>query len=76
MVAAEGVSMRDRGSGDIVGGELDAISMSCETEQSDAQRQGGDEVRHQDVVTKELVAHGARGNEEGKKCKKRARRKK
>ena len=59
VVAAEG------GSGDVVGGELDAISMSDDAEKSDAQRQCGDEVRRrrEDVVTKELIAHGARGNE-------------
>ena len=36
-VAAEGGSMRNNGSGDVVGSELDAISMSGETEESDAQ---------------------------------------
>ena len=48
-------STRDRGSGDVVGGELDAISMLNETEKSDTQRQ--DEVRHRrnDVATKELA---------------------
>ena len=65
-VAAVRGSMRDRGSGDVVGGELDAILMSNGTETSDAQRQSGDEVRHgrEDVVTKELVAHGPGGNED------------
>ena len=42
--------------------------MSNETDQSDAQRQAGDEgrIRREDVVTKELVAHQARGNESGR----------
>ena len=48
--------------------ELDAVSMSDETEKFIAQRQNGDEVRHRReyFVTKELVAHGARGNEDQK----------
>ena len=38
--------------------------MSDGTEKSDAQRQDGRELRHrrEEVVTQELVAHGARGN--------------
>ena len=64
----KGGSTRDRGSGDVVGGELDAISISNATERSHAQRQDGDEARYrrEDGVTMELVAHGARGNEEGR----------
>ena len=66
--AVERGSMRARGSWDVVVGELDVISMLNETEKSDARRQGGSEVRHrhEDVVTKELATHGARGNEEGR----------
>ena len=54
--------------GGSTGGEPDAISMSNETEEHDAQQQDGDEVwrRREDVVTKELVVDGARGNEEGR----------
>ena len=37
-VAAEGHSTHDRGSGCIVGGELDVTSRANETEKSDAQR--------------------------------------
>ena len=50
---------------DVFGGELDVISMTEETEKFDAQRRCGDDVRHrrEDVVTKELVAHGTPGNE-------------
>ena len=65
-VAGEGGSVRDRGSGDVFGGELDAISMLDGTEKVHAQRQGGAEVRYrwEDVVKKENIAHEARGNEE------------
>ena len=51
----------DRGGGDVAGGGLDVLSMSSGIEKSDA-------VRHrcEHVVTKELVAHGARGHEEGR----------
>ena len=38
MEAVEGDSMRDRGSGDVVGGKLNAMSSSDETEKFDAQR--------------------------------------
>ena len=49
-VAARGGKMRDRRSGDVVGGELDAISISNETEKSTAQRQSGNDVRHRREV--------------------------
>ena len=57
-VAAEGGSTHDKGSGDVVGGELDAISISSETEKPDAQRQDGDEVRRrrEDAGTMERKA--------------------
>ena len=43
--ASEGRNTHDKGSGDVVDGVPDAISVSNEAEKSDAQRQYEDEVR-------------------------------
>ena len=43
--ASEGSNTHDKGSGDVVDGVPDTISVSNEAEKSDAQRQYGDEVR-------------------------------
>ena len=57
--------MRDIGIGYVVGVELDVISMSDEKEKFDVLPQGGDEVRRrrEDVVARELAAHGVHGIE-------------